>query len=882
MKGETLHGEIIASALANRERTAFSYYSASSRRWESLKYGEFLEMAGAVSSRLILMGLRRGDRVCIIAENGPEWCAAYLGVLMAGSVAVPVDVRTTAEEIGNILADSDSRVAITGGEAAREASSACLRRGLRLIELGSMRWRPRRGFSGGSPEPAGGAGGDEEDTAALLYTSGTTGSPKAVVLTHGNFLSDARAIVDAGLLTERDNVLSVLPLHHTYAFMTTFVVPMLGGARVTYPAGLKGPEMVSAAVATGVTILVGVPQLLELMRDRIIKRIHERPAPLGWLMMRMIGLSGYLRRNADINLMGRLMKNPMGGQFRLIASGGARLDPAVMRDLEALGFTVLEGYGLTETSPVVALNPLRKRKPGSVGRPLPSVEIKVLDPSESGEGEIAIKGPMVMRGYYRKPAETEAAFRDGWLRSGDLGRIDDEGYVFITGRLKEIIVLPSGKNVYPEEVEKHYLRIPLIREICVTTYRGGLHAVVVPDLVRAKAEKVGNINESLKWLINSSSRGLPPHMRLTGYSLSAGPLPRTLLGKLRRFMVAERLEGMMGGKPAEGRVPSLGAPALDETGRAVARALESLAAEGTAISPSSNLELDLGLDSLKRVELLVSLERSLERCLPESLLAEVHTVGELIERLKESPPSAGVAGGPEEGLEELLSRSPSAEEMKRVGLGGRGLPWPVFPLLVLALRFPLKAVFRLRVAGLENLPPAPFIMAANHSSYIDGFVIGAVLPLRALRSLYFQGDRKIFNRRFFSRFARLAHVISIDPDASLGTALRLSAHVLRSGRELFIFPEGGRTFDGELMPFRKGVGILALRLGVPVVPVKIEGTYEVFPRHRRWPRPGRVVVTFGPPVFPPDVRAPDGTDPYQHFADEVRRRVQGLTARSQY
>jgi long-chain acyl-CoA synthetase len=863
MSGKSLHEEIISSALANRDKIAFHYFT---RGWESLTYGEFLGMAGAFCSRLLGLGVGRGDRVSIVAGNGPGWCASYLGVLMAGGVAVPVDARLTADEMRNILADSESKVVVVDSETSENVAKASGGLDIKTVGLNEMDWK--------APEaapPVSTAG--EDDLAALLYTSGTTGSPKAVMLTHGNLLSDAHAVMDAGLITEKDNVLAVLPLHHTYAFMTTFVVPVLGGGRVAYPRGLKGPDLIEAARETGVTVLIGVPQLLELMRNRIMERIDELPGILSQTLRGLVRLSGSLRRRTGINLMKLMLKNPMGGQFRFLASGGARLDPGAMQDLEALGYTVLEGYGLTETSPVVAFNPLGKRKPGSVGKPLPSVEVKILDPSESGEGEIAVRGPMVMKGYYRRPEETGEAIVDGWFRTGDLGHVDDEEYLYVTGRLKEVIVLGSGKNVYPEEVENHYLKVPLIREICVTGRMDTLHAVIVPDLERARAGRVGNISEALKWEVNKSSDGLPPHMRIKGFTLSSEPLPRTSLGKIRRFMVAE---GVGAGKPEEKDDAALLA---DETGGAVARALRPLVSEGAAIGPASNLELDLGLDSLKRMELLVSLERAMGRGLPETLLSEVQTVGELVVRLREAPGTGGEKEGAEEGLDALLGREPSEEEKRKAGLKGGLVERAVFRTGVFLVKTLFTLVYRFEVRGLENLPGRPFIIAANHSSYLDGFVVCSSVPPGLLGSLYFQGSREIFEGRLLSAFARLARVISIDPDARLGNALRVSSHVLRGGNSLFIFPEGGRTFDGSVMPFKKGIGILALKLDLPVVPAWIEGTYAVYPRQRKWPGPGRIRVTFGKPFHPSELEKsakPGEMDEYMFFADELRKRVIGL------
>lgn len=850
----TLHGILKSRAGACRDRIAFSFFKD---RWESITYGEFLRKTEAIASYFLSSGIREGDRVSIISENRPEWCAAYLGVLTAGGVAVPMDTRLTPQEIRNILVDSETKLVIHSSETREPVREAAGGLSVHTLNLDEFDYEGML-----SPEDIRNII-KPDDIASLLYTSGTTGTPKAVMLTHRNLLSDAEAITKAGIITGEDNVLSVLPLHHTYPFMCTFVVPVLSGARITYPAGMKGPEIVSAIKETAVTVVVGVPQLLELMRNRILERIKTGR----WLAFTLFRLSGYLRRTWDINLM-RVFSRPFGNRFRFFASGGARLDPEVMKDMEALGFTVLEGYGLTETSPVVTFNPVEKRKPGSVGKPLPSVQIKI-----TGKGEIAIKGPMLMKGYYKRPEETASAIKDGWFLSGDLGYLDEDGYLFITGRLKELIVLSSGKNVYPEEVENHYLKSPLVKEMCVTGHEDRLQAVVVPDVEYARDRKIGNIKEAIGWEIMSLSNSLPPHMRIKGYTLHTGPLPRTPLGKLKRFMIKDTDV-----KTTKEQDKTLIA---DETGRAVIECLRPLVTEAAQVQASDSLEIDLRLDSLKRLELAVSLEEALSVSLPEHLLYEVQTVGELVSKLKELKVPLQAAAGDRSaalkeefaaGLDAVLWREPPEDEKKMLEAGTASRTVAVFLKRVIKLIF--RAFFGLQVTGVENLPLPPFIIASNHASYLDSFVIASGLPPGVFKSLYYQGIQKYFSGRLTSWGARFAQVIPIDPDIHLNKALQLSSYILRNGNCLCIFPEGGRSFDGNIAEFKKGIGMLALKLNVPVVPARIKGTFKILPRGAAWPRRGRIRLAFGRPFSPLDSSLrPEGVDEYRFFADELRKRV---------
>lgn len=838
----------------------FNYYTD---RWRDVTYAEFLKTVESLTSHLIEAGLRKGDRAAIVSENRYEWCAAYLSVLAAGGVTVPVDANCGIDEIKNIFSDSESKAAFASSSTLNAVKEASAGLDIRLVNFDSPEFKEikeilKAGKKTGLPSPG------EDDTASLVYTSGTTGRPKAVMLTHKNLVSDMEAVIAAGIMTIEDNVLSMLPLHHTYALMCTFLAPLFAGGRITYPPTLKGPELIKAIKDKGVTILIGVPRIIESVRNSLIKKIGGLPFPLGQAMLKAVGVSASLRRRWDINA-GRVIFSSVhkafGRQLRFITSGGARLEPEIMNDMEALGFTVLEGYGLTETSPVVTFSPPERRKPGSAGRPLKGVEIRILNPSQEGQGEVAIKGPMVMKGYYRNPEATRDVLKDGWFLSGDLGRLDSEGYLFLTGRAKDVIVLSSGKNIYPEDVEREYGRIPLIKEICVMARRDRLEAVIVPDMEYLKRERIGNVAEALRWEINAVSQRLSPHMRLMGYAIHPEPLPKTPIGKLRRFLIKDLAE-------ASPPLPEKEDMALtgDETGGRVIKCLSPLMDEPRMIQSKDNLELDIGLDSLKRIELIVALEKEFSVKLPESLVSEVQTVGELVQKIKEAL-----------SFKEEAVLPPKGKEMS--GIKPFALEGPLRFFFRSLLRIFFKLFFSLEVKGAENLPSHPFIIAANHSSYLDGFALASGMPYRVFRSLYFQGFQRYFRGRFTSLFARLAHVILIDPDAYLGKALQLSAHAVREGKSLAIFPEGGRSFDGSIMPFKKGIGMLAVKLDVPVVPVKIEGTYEILPRGARWFRAGKIRLTFGRALRASELdfsKMPGGVDEHQHFADILRKRIEEI------
>jgi long-chain acyl-CoA synthetase len=857
--------------------------------WRTLTYREFSARVRAVATFLAASGIGKGDRVGIVSENRPEWCEAYLAVVTAGGVAVPLDAQLGPEEIKTLASDAEAKMIFLSGKTLDSATKAQEKmagdhgRSVSLLNFDSPEYEEVLHTKPLEEFPATAAG----DLASIIYTSGTTGNPKGVMLLHRNFCSDAEALRAGGIVTHEDSVLAVLPLHHTYAFMCTFLVPLFLGASIIYPASLKGPDLLSAVKDRGATVMIGVPQLLTLMRNGIMNKIRGLPGPVSLALLNLMRLSGFLRERYRVNpgrLLFRSVHEMFGRGFRFFGSGGARLDPTVMKDMEALGFTVLEGYGLTETSPVITFNPVEKRKPGSVGRPLPSVEIRILDPSETGEGEIAVRGPMVMKGYYKKPSATADVMRDQWFKTGDIGRIDNEGYLFITGRSKEVIVLSSGKNIYPEDVEKMYTSSPIIGEICIlgaerNGVTEGLHAVIVPDLEYAKRSGISNVHEELKWAINEISGKIPSYMRITGFSIRKEPLPRTPLGKVRRFLVKAETAGT---PETEKRVREEESVAYtDETAGKVIDALRQFAKEQRHIRQDDNIELDLGLDSLSKIELTAALEKAFSLKLPEDFMSGIQTVGELTEKIRKQSATESPGGMQERtGWREILSAGLSENDLRAVSLEGPERSMVPTFLAFTVLKIVFKLFFRLEARDLGNIPVGGnYILAANHSSYLDGPSLILSLPFSRFRQIYSLGLRDFFTGFLKGGFAKLAHVIPIDSSSYLSKALQMSAHVLRHGRSLAVFPEGGRSFDGNLMEFKKGVGILAVEMGVPVIPVRIRGAFEALPRGVAFPKFRKISVTFGKPLRFADMdfsKKRAGVDEYQHFADTVKERVREL------
>ncbi len=823
-------------------------------RYQQCTYQDLIGQIASVARALSEKGISAGDRVVLLSENRPEWMIAYLAVVSFGAVIVPLDAQLMEKEVALLVASSEA--------AAIFVSAACRQKLPKQYSGAVISFDPGEGhlFSelltahpGGSISSA----PSDDAFAALLYTSGTTGDPKGVMLSQGNLASNAGSINKLDLFSHQDNLICLLPLHHTYAAMGCMLLPLSVGATVTMLNSLKGPDIISCMRETSVTALIGVPQLFVGFRRAIFDEIQKKPAAVRALATLLLRINGLLRNATGINIGKALFGTvhaKFGRRFRLFASGGARLDPEVYSDMADLGFLILEGYGLTETSPVCTFNPLAKQKAGSIGIPIHDVEVRIANPDENGQGELIVQGPNVMLGYYKKPQETAEALRNGWFHTGDLGYRDRDGYFFITGRSKEMIVLPTGKKIFPEELETFYKQIPAVKEFCLLQGERGLEAAVVPDFDYLRKKNLSNSRETIAYEIEDLAKDLPPYKHITGLKIFKDPLPVTRLGKLRRSMVKELYQKE--GEPAETSAPESDNSLLnDAVAKKLLLCLEPFSAK-KKIMPEDNLELDLGLDSLSRVELVVNIEKSFEISLPDSFGSEVFTVQDTVVKLKELLSTMPLQTSARErtSWSEILSQDPPEDIRGSFTPESGTLGNAARYVATYALTCIFKVYNRLSVRGRENLPKqGPYIIAPNHLSLADAPAVIAGISGRLASQTFFLGATEYFGGPVSSWIAGALHVIPVDMDARLYSAMQLSAYVLRRGKILCVFPEGSRSRDGSIKEFKKGVGIIAKELNIPVVPVAIQGTYEMLPTGKKFPYPVKVTVTFGKPLYPGDL-----------------------------
>jgi long-chain acyl-CoA synthetase len=842
---------------------------------QSTTYAQLIDQAERWSAQFEAERATRGTRIAILGDNDASWIAAYLGALRIGAVVVPLDTAYRAEQVRKVLDASGASLLCVSTRYRASAESATLGASAALVPLEHLTSPPARGAI---------VDLDPQDAAVMLYTSGTTADPKGVVLTHANLdaeCSSALAVVDCG---ERDTVLGVLPLFHALAQMANLLVPYSVGAKVVYLETINSTSLLNALQERGISMFVCVPQFFYLIHQRVMGEVAKAGAAKRVLFRAMLRTNGWLRERFGWNPGRRWfakVHRVLGPRMRLLITGGSRFDPQIGRDLYDMGFTLLNGYGLTETSGAASVQRPNDRYTTSVGQALPGVEIRIAE-----SGEIQIRGPIVMREYYGRPDATAEAIHDGWLHTGDLGHLDAEGRLFITGRQKEIIVLSSGKNIYPEEVESQYRQSPFVKELCVMGRANPgepsaerLHAVVVPDEDALRRRGTVNVRELLRFELEEQSVALPPHKRVLSFDIWMTPLPRTTTGKLRRGeiqrLVAERAESAT---PASAERPLTEAERawLEDAGHAAALEAVAAALRRPSVAPDANLELDLSLDSMERVELLAAMEQRAGAQVPADTRKTIFTVRQLIEAVENargsgvqdgrtsephastplSVPRATVEGQNPRTSEPAwtsILATPADPAFIRDLDRARTVRALCFFLLFRALRLFAALFMRVRVVGDDHLPhTGPFIVTPNHQSYLDGLFVAAALPFGALRRVFFVGAAEYYESRAARWLARMSNIVPVDPDANLVAAMQISAAGLRANHVLVLFPEGERTIDGEVRAFRRGAAILSSHLGVPIVPMAVDGLYALWPRRRpfnwRALAGARVSLAFAPPT----------------------------------
>ena len=794
-------------------------------RCRSHTYAQVARAARGFAARLHELGLRKGDKVVFWSENRPEWIVAFWGCLLGGIVVVPVDYRASPDFLARVRRIVAAKLLLIGQDVPPFAPGVGAVPGVPGVpgdnvpdipvwKLHDLVW------SEGSPPdvPIG-----RDDMAEIIFTSGATAEPKGVVITHRNILANI-VPVEREILKYRKwarpmlpiSFLNLLPLSHMFGqAMATFIPPMLPGI-VVLMRGYNPVEIAAQIKKRRISVLVSVPKILDVLREHVL-RVAPHPDVPG-------PKQHFLRRWWRYRAVHRLF----GWKFWAFVVGAAPLDAELEAVWSELGYVVVQGYGLTETAPIVSLNHPFGTKKGSVGKAIAGVQMKI-----APDGEILVRGDNVTSGYFNAEEETARAFEDGWFHTGDIGDVADDGQLYIRGRKKEMIVTPEGLNVFPEDVERVVTRVPGVRDVAVVGAQIGteerVHAVLVLDP-----------GADLEAIVRQANAELGDHQKIRRALVwPEAELPRTEgTRKLKRALVRDWVK--------EGGAPPLVSAGTDR----LALLLGKYAGRGD-LPPDTTID-ELGLSSLERVELMVAIEDTFQTPIDEGQFAEARNIGQLRTLIEQAP----------------MAETPPAEPVEFPAWNRTWLARAIRRASLPTWILPLARLFAwMRVEGREHLRglEGPVIFAANHQSHMDTPILMAALPARWRYRVAPAMAKEFFKAHFFpAQYGRLAWFTSSvnyylaalffnafplpQREAGARQTLRYIGDVIEDGFSVLIFPEGKRTDTGEIDRFRPGIGMIASRLNVPVVPVRFEGLDRVLHHTWRMATPGRVRVAFGAPL----------------------------------
>ena len=757
-------------------------------------------------------------KVAIYAENSPEWIYAYYAALQNNCIAIPIDFLASAEDVAYILDDCTPDLLFISS-AMQEAYSKIAERIeqepevliFEDIELddsvSESKWlRPE----------------SDDITAVIIYTSGTTGSPKGVMLSYTNLQENMNAVIECGIFEADRQVMIFLPLHHIFPLLGSMMVSFYVGTTVPIAPSMQSSDLMKTFAQNKVGVFLGVPRLYELMYRGIKAKIEESAVAK---MLLAFVLKTKSRK------LGRIIFNKVhqgfGGELRYMVAGGAALNKEVGAFFYGIGFDIMEGYGMTEAAPMITFPRPGKIKIGSPGQALPGLKVEIR------EGEIVAKGPSIMNGYYNRPEETAEVLKDGWLHTGDLGYFDKQGYLFITGRKKEIIVLPNGKNINPVEIEMKLDGFsPAIKESGVFMHNELLHALILPDSDFLSANGVEDVKQYFReTIIGPFNANMSSYKRIMQFTLVDVELPRTRLAKLQRFKFPELL-AKKDEKKAASKEP--------ETSEYLAIKTFIESQVDMDILPEHHLVFDISMDSIGKLSLIDFIEKSFGIKFSEEQLTKFPTIRKMAEHIQnnklfhKTEQDKGWTGDLKEDSDVILPKTSAF-------LGP----------IVHAVRGAFRLSFSFEGKGMENIPEGPCFFAPNHETKLDAFLVLSYLDKNTLKNTFSYAKKEHVNSALRRYMASRSNVIVMDLSKDLKHSIQKMAEVVKQGKKILIFPEGTRTLDGEIGSFKKTYAILSAELNVPVVPVVIKGAYEAMSSGAKKIKWGEhISVEFLPAVYP--------------------------------
>jgi long-chain acyl-CoA synthetase len=821
-------------------------------RTERWSYWQVARTGFRLARELEARGIGKGDRVVIWGENCAQWVGAFFGCVLRGAIAVPMDDGASADFAGRVREQVGARLLICSRAHAEQVG------GPSALILDDVRQDSQR-----SPEESyAPVAVDASDPLEIIFTSGTTAEPKGVVISHGNVLSNIAPLeAEIAIYLKYEHwvhpvrFLNLLPLSHVFGqFLGMFLPPLMAGT-IIFQQSLGPSDVIETIGRERVSVLVAVPRMLQSLRDKI-RRDLETDGRIETFDAKFRTAAGkhFLRRWWVF----RDVRRRFGWKFWAFISGGAALDPETEEFWGRLGYAVIQGYGLTETTSLVSVNHPFHLGKGSIGKVLPGREVKLAD-----DGEILVRGGGVAAGYWEGDGLHPATGDEGWYHTGDVGALDAEGNLYFKGRKKAVLVTPAGMNVYPEDLEAALRRQPEVRDCVVVGLEHGGNAEPCAVLILRNGAEAESV-------VQRANESLAEYQRLREWLVwRENDFPRTSMGKPRLGVIHDAVLAAREARPES----IAGASPLAElmtriSGRAVAN-----------LRPDANLSDDLHLTSLERVELLSALEDRYQVDLSETRFSAARTVGDL-ERM-----ISGDGGG---GAARKERPRPVAYSYPRWALR-----WPITWIRTLAYHLLVRPAIVLlgwpRIEGRENLAgvEGPVLVISNHIDDVDVGFVQTALPGRlrhrlatatggeALQALRTPLAERGFFLRAYDRLqwvlgVALLNLFPLPREAAFLKSFAYAGECVDRGYSVLVFPEGRHTTDGHLLPFRAGVGLLANQLGIPVVPMRIDGLFEVKKAERKFAAPGKIRVRIGKPV-----RFEPGRDA-QEIAQELQKRVAEL------
>lgn len=804
---------------------------------KKVTYNQLFEQINSYSN----LFSKQVEKVTIFSENRLEWAYAFYAAWKNESIVVPIDFMSSVNDVAFILNDCQPEVIFTSNEKLESLNEVLL----------LLNYTPRV-FNFDTQEIAISSSkqklempSNKENIALIIYTSGTTGSPKGVMLSYKNILVNLDAVInDTKIYKSSGQVLTFLPLHHIFSLLGNLVAPLFVGSTIVMCPSMQTNDLMDTFKNNNIYLMTGVPRLFELMYKGIKTQIDSNF--IARVMYQIVKLS---KSRTLAKKIFKKVHDKFGGSLEIIVSGGAKLPKHIGSFFHTLGFKLLEGYGMTETAPMITFTRPDNIRVGSPGQKLSAIEVKIQD------GEICVKGDNVMKGYYKRPKETADIIKNDWLHTGDLGYFDKKGFLHITGRKKEIIVLSNGKNINPIELEigleKHS---PLISEVAVLMHENQLHALIVLDKESTKNHKSEEIKSLfINTLIPEYNKNLSSYKRIMKFTIIEEAIPRTQLGKIQRF----KLENLIHQRIEKNKniVEKIDLEEYEVIKSFIEKQVDM------DIMPNHHLEFDLGLDSLGKVGLVEFIDRTFGVQIAEDTLTNFPSIKKMVEFVAENKLRMKV---------ENLNWGDILKEKVQLKLPRAGL---TNRIITESTRNFFKLYFKMKSSGEKNIPDGACILAPNHTSYFDALFVTSFLKRKTIKSTYFYAKKKHVNNFFMKFLAKRNNVIVMDINNNLKESIQKLAEVLRLGKKIMIFPEGTRSKTGVLGDFKETFAILSKELNVPIIPISIQGAYSALPRGKYFPKlRANVNVDFLHPIYPKNMN-------YNLLANKVKEKIRNYKSK---